>query len=301
MTPSPAILVAVGVFALTLVAAAAVHAWLGALQTAAVPAPRSAIRTPVQVGRVQGWLARAATPAEATRRQALGDLVVQAGWEETAFVPFLVGRSLATLALPVVAWLVLRPVTLPGLAGTVVGGALAGYYLPLGALVLVARARARRIREAVPNLLDMLVSCVDAGLGIDMAMRHVAHEIRVASPELADELDRANEEAKAGVARVEALGRLERRTGVADLGALAQVLGVVERFGSGISQSLRAHAHLSRRRRALRAEQRAATAAPALTIVMVIFILPALFVVLMGPMLVRLSGWFFPAVSGGTL
>jgi tight adherence protein C len=103
----------------------------------------------------------------------------------------------------------------------------------------------------------------------------------------------------AGVPRMEALRRLDHRTGVAELSSLINVIGQAERYGAGAAQSVRAQAQLSRRRRALDAERRAANASPLLTVAMIVFILPALFIVLLGPSLANLLTGRLSFVAGG--
>jgi tight adherence protein C len=197
------------------------------------------------------------------------------------------------------------------LAGVLIGGSAAGpaawfgavaaalgaFELPWAGVAILARARRARIQASVPDMIDLLVSCVEAGLGIDGAFRQVAQELAVSSPELARELAVANAEMTAGLSRADALARLDARLGVEEITALVGVLGQAERFGAGVGPSLRAHAQLSRRRRALHAEQRAARASPLLTVVMILFILPALFVVLLGPTVVAVVERFLPTLG----
>lgn len=288
--------VAVGTFFSVLAASVAVRAALATpLRAAPATGSPSAVLPPTQTPRVVTAIGQLASSDDPRERESLEVALLQAGFStRTSLATLLALRAASTVALPVAAWLVLRPVGLaPALLVATMAAGL-GYYAPVWILQLLRRTRQRRIRRSVPNMLDMLVSCVEAGLGIDVALRHVARDIGVASPELAEELDLINAELTAGLPRGEALALLERRTGVDELAALVNVLGVVERFGAGIAQSLRAHAYLSRRRRALDAETRAARAAPMLTVVMVLFILPVLFVVLIGPTIINVSRTFNP-------
>lgn len=291
--------VALGAFLTVLTLLAALRAWRVARSSPVVPAP-SAIMGP---GPDTGWvevLSRLASPGDPHHRDENETLVLQAGFEgRTAVAFFLALRVVLALAFPIAAWVVRPPLTPSEAVLTVVFPAGVGYYLPKWLVVWRRASRQRRLRKAVPNMLDLLVSCVEAGLGVDVALRHVAKDIGVASPELGEELERLNTQLSAGVSRVDALRQMERRTGVADLGALVNVLGVVERFGAGIADSLRAHAQLSRRRRALEAETRAAKAAPKLTVAMILFILPPLFVVLIGSTLLAISRILWPQISGG--
>jgi tight adherence protein C len=298
---SPAVAVAAGCFLSVLAATGTV--WALTHERAHAPTPTklpSAVLAPASTTPMVRTLGTLAAPYDLVERETQHDLLVQAGYDSNAALPlYYATRTLLALALPFPAWLLFRPHHLALSLMVVVLAAGVGYYAPSWFVAMRRRARQERIRAAVPNMIDMLVTCVDAGLGIDVALRHVAQEIGVASVELADELHVLNVQLASGVSRLDSLRTLERRTGVNELSALVNVLGVVERFGSGIAQSLRAHAQLTRRRRALNAETKAARASPALTVVMVIFILPALFVVLLGPAAVHLSHMFFPHAAGG--
>ncbi len=297
---SPAAAVAAGCFLSVLAATGTV--WTLTHARAAPPSPKlpSAVMTPTDTAPVVRTLGTLAAPYDLVDRETERDRLVQAGYDANAALPlYYAVRAVLALALPGPMWLLFRPHHLALSLMVVVLAAGVGYYAPSWFVAYRRHARQDRIRAAVPNMIDMLVTCVDAGLGIDVALRHVAQEIGVASVELADEIHVLNVQLASGVSRLDSLRTLERRTGVVELSALVNVLGVVERFGSGIAQSLRAHAQLTRRRRALNAETKAARASPALTVVMVIFILPALFVVLLGPAAVQLGHMFFPHAAGG--
>ena len=126
----------------------------------------------------------------------------------------------------------------------------------------------------------------------------MARDLHVAAPELALELELTNAELKAGVPRMQALQHLHERTGLPEVASLVNVLAQAERFGAGVAPSIRAHAQLSRRRRALAAEKRAAEAAPKLTVAMILFVLPPLFVVLLGPTVVHVVERLIPTLTG---
>lgn len=296
---SPSLAVGAGAFISVLaVSAAAWSALHEAPSTPRAPAPRSAVLAPVSTTPMMRTLGTLAAPYDKAERETQRDRLVQAGFDSGAALPvYYASRTLLALALPIPLWVLIRPHGLGlGLLVAVLAAAI-GYYAPAVFVTVRRRHRQERIQAAVPNMIDMLVTCVDAGLGIDVALRHVAQEIGVASTELADEVHLLNIQLSSGVSRVDGLRMLERRTGVVELSALVNVLGVVERFGSGVAQSLRAHAQLTRRRRALNAETRAARASPALTVVMVLFILPSLFVVLLGPSAVNLSHLLGPHLN----
>ena len=240
-----------------------------------------------------------AAPREAGERSHIRTLLIQAGWRgPNNLAEFVALRAGLALLLPLGAVAIFRPATPLGVVSVVLGLVALGYYGP--GLVLHQRRADRmdRLARSFPNALDMLVSVVEGGLGIDAAMVHVARELEVAAPELAEEFELVNLELRAGLPRLDALRHLHARTGVDEIGSLVNVLSQAERYGSGVSQSLRAHAHLSRRRRTLEAEKRAAKAAPKLTIAMILFILPTLFVVLIGPTIVNIAMRLLPTLQG---
>ena len=172
-----------------------------------------------------------------------------------------------------------------------------GYMAPMQYLVWRIRRRKHAIEKGLPNVLDLLVVCVESGLGLDQAMIQVAKELRAAHPEICEEFAVMNLELRAGKRRVEALHNLAERTGVDDLRKLVAVLVQTDRFGTSIAQSLRGHADYLRVMARQRAEERAAKLAVKLVFPIFFCILPALFVVTVGPVLTRLIRDLFPMVE----
>lgn len=256
-------------------------------------APRTLLRQPATTSRWRRWLASASRPASLREQDHLARTLERAGLASGEGVAaFLAVRTLLTGLTPVVAWAAWRAAELPGgwigpVAAALVG-AVVGYIVPSFYLTWRASARASRISHAVPNLIDLLVSAVESGLGIDMAMQRSAEQIRVACPDLAEELRIANAQVAAGLPRDAALRELVERTQVDELDALVNVLGQATRLGSSIGPSLRAHARSSRRRRLLEAEERAAQASPKMTVAMILLILPSLFVVILAPAAIQI-------------
>lgn len=241
-----------------------------------------------------------AAPRDPGERSALRRGLAQAGFEGgLALEEYVALRTVLALALPLGVSLLWRPDEVLALGSMVLLLTAAGYYAP--ALVVWRRrvARHESLARSFPNALDMLVSCVEVGLAIDAALLHVARELRPAAPLLSVHLDEVNAELRAGVTRLDALQHFADRTGLEEAQSLVNVLAQAERYGAGIAQSLRAHAQLLRRHRALDAEKRAAQATPKLTVAMILFILPPLFVVLMGPSIVNISQRLMPILSGG--
>lgn len=177
------------------------------------------------------------------------------------------------------------------------GGATLGYYAPYLYVQNTVQKRKERILAAFPDALDLLVSAVEAGLGLDAGFRRVAEEMEIAAPELSLELQLVNHEVTAGVPRVDALRRLDERVGIDDVSSLVNVLIQAERFGSSVSRALRVHSGHIRIKRMQRAETKAAQVSPKLTVVMIIFILPTLLIVLLGPAVVKVKNILIPTAQ----
>jgi tight adherence protein C len=167
--------------------------------------------------------------------------------------------------------------------------ALIGYMLPEMWLVARIRARQHRLRLAVPDGLDLLVICVEAGLGLDHALLRVSEELAITHPEFCDELQLVTAEMRLGKTRTDALRELARRTGLDDIKALVAMLVQTERFGTSIAQSLRVHSDDLRTKRRQRAEEMAAKISVKMVPVLVFFIFPALMIVVIGPAFIAIA------------
>ena len=166
----------------------------------------------------------------------------------------------------------------------ILGGALlAGIVLPEAWILWRVSVRQLHLRRALPDALDLLVICVESGLGIDQAMLRVSEELRVVHRELSEELQLVNLEMRVGKTRIEALRELARRTGVDEIKTLVAMLAQTERFGTSISQSLRVHSDDLRTRRRQRAEEASAKTSVKMVFPLVLFIFPALMIVILGP------------------
>ncbi len=170
--------------------------------------------------------------------------------------------------------------------------ALAGYILPEMWLVGRIHTRQHRLRLAVPDGLDLLVICVEAGLGLDNALLRVSEELQITHPELSEELQLVTAEMRLGKTRTDALRELARRTGLDDLKALVAMLVQTERFGTSIAQSLRVHSDDLRMKRRQRAEELAAKISVKMVPVLVFFIFPALMIVILGPAFIAIARQF---------
>ena len=175
--------------------------------------------------------------------------------------------------------------------------AMAGYMAPGHYLLWRIGRRQHAIGKGLPNALDLMVVCVESGLGIDQAVIQVAKELHEAHPEICDEFAVMNLELRAGKRRAEALHNLAERTGVDDLKKLVAVLVQTDRFGTSIAQSLRGHADYLRTLARQRAEEKAAKLAVKLVFPIFFCVLPSLFVVTIGPVLTKLIRDLLPMIE----
>ena len=173
------------------------------------------------------------------------------------------------------------------------------FYLPEGILWWVTRRRKEQIFLGLPDALDLMVVCVEAGLGLDQAMRRVSEEMVKSSPVIASEFGLCNLHMQMGRSRGQVLQDLGQRSGVDDLRALASILIQADKFGSSIAQALRVQSDSMRTRRRQIAEEKAAKTAVKLIFPLVLFIFPGVFVVLVGPAAITMVREMFPAMSGG--
>ncbi len=170
--------------------------------------------------------------------------------------------------------------------------ALVGYLIPETWLLWRIQSRQHRLRSALPDGLDLMVICVEAGLGLDHALLRVAQELELTHPELSEELQLANAEMRLGKSRTDALRELARRTGLDDIKALVGMLVQTERFGTSIAQSLRVFSDDLRLKRRQRAEEAAAKISVKMVPVLIFFIFPALIVVILGPAAITIMRQF---------
>lgn len=170
----------------------------------------------------------------------------------------------------------------------VLWGVGAGWLVPGLLVARRAFARKKEITLALPDALDLLVICVEAGLGLNQALIRVAHEIRHVSGLLSEELAATTFQIRAGIPRDEALHNLADRTGVPDLKTLVTTMIQTERFGTSIARSLRVHAETLRQKRRQRAEEAAAKTTIKMIFPLALCVFPALFVVVLGPALMQI-------------
>jgi tight adherence protein C len=249
------------------------------------PAPLILLKDPGETlaGRLAEWLADRTPDAWSDAGDAV-DVLVHAGFEAPGAPLFYTTIRLgAAVLLPLFAFtfgphhdmlLLVAGVAVAGVAG-VIG--------PRAILDRLATKRRDRMRKSVPDSLDLMVVCVEAGVGLDSAMLRVARDMAMLHPELSHEFFIVNRKMGAGVTRAEALQGLFKRTGVEELRSLASSMIQSERLGTSIARVLRVYSETLRRKRRQRAEEIAAKAALKMIFPMAAFMLPALFTILLGP------------------
>jgi tight adherence protein C len=223
--------------------------------------------------------------------QTARDLLQAAGYMRANAVPIFYALRLAlTFGLGVMVALLAGVLGwAPGLVVLAAAGtALIGWGVPR---IYVSRrvvARRTEIQKALPDALDLLVVCVESGMGLNQALLHVSEEIRPISRAMRAELALVNLEIRTGTPRDEALRHLADRTDLPDVRSLVAMLVQTDRFGTSIARSLRVHAETMRTRRRQRAEEAAAKTTIKLVFPLVLFIFPAMFVVILGPALLHI-------------
>lgn len=197
--------------------------------------------------------------------------------------------------------------TVMGLVGNSIGlvllfyvalGAMVGIYIPNLALWWLVRTRQREIFETFPDAADLMLVCVEAGLGLDAGLAKVADEIKIKSVALAEELHLTNLEMRAGGTREKALRNLAARTGVEELDTFAVMLTQADKFGTSIGDSLRVFSDDLRHKRQVRAEEAAAKVATKMLLPLVICIFPSIMMVVLGPAVIQIIRTMVPMLAG---
>ena len=221
------------------------------------------------------------------------ELLIQAGWRAPDALTIFLGLRLGLpLALGIVAFLIAPGIshTISLLTRTGVGfaGIMLGSYAPSIAAKNAIQKRREKIQLGLPDALDLFVICAEAGLGLEAAIGRVAREMRASAPELADELSLTAVELGFLPNRRDALTNLSRRVDTAPIRNLVNTLAQTERYGTPLAQALRVLAGEFRMMRMMKAEEKAARLPATLTVPMIVFILPPLFIVLIGPAIVQI-------------
>lgn len=253
------------------------------------------------------WTVRIARPLGAlwrlgdTSQSQVQELLVHAGIREKGAVEIFLGAKFAlALALPAAAaaffmWRANHMGVRIDYRNMFMAGTIAlvfGLMAPIMWLRSKARKRIERIRLSLPDALDLLIVCVESGLGLDAALVRISNEMADVAPELSQELQLLNLEISAGKPRQECLRNLALRSGCDEVEALTARINQAAKFGTNLGNSLRIHSESLRQKRRQEAEERAAKTSVKLLFPLVFCIFPAIFVVILGPAMVDLKEFF---------
>ena len=267
--------------------------------------PDEAIRTAktriMTLVRSLGSLAR---PKDETEISHLKKTFLRAGIrKESAPYTFFGAKVLLGIVLPVLfsvfKLMIIRPI--PSIYTMLIAVVLAaiGFYLPGIWLRMRVTRRKEKMLEGLPEALDMMVVCVEAGMGLDAAINRVGEEIKLSNKVVGEEFRLLSLELRAGKQRKEALRALAMRTNLEDVNSLVTLLIQTERFGTSIAQALRVHSDSMRVKRQQRAEEIAAKLPVKLLFPLIVFIIPSLFVIVLGPAVIRIIRIMLPTLTRG--
>ncbi|MEZ5645227.1 MAG: type II secretion system F family protein [Burkholderiaceae bacterium] len=255
-----------------------------------------------RVVKAVGPVAKLSAPKEGWEVSSLRVRFMQAGLREKSWPAlFFAAKTVLALGLPAMFMVVM------GLAAAEMSVnlnlllllllAAVGYYLPNGILARLVEWRKIELQDALPDALDLMTVCVEAGLGLDAAMNRAASEIGMRSQALEDELNLVALELRMGVKREVALRNLALRTGVDDIASFVAMIVQADRFGTNVAEALRIQGETMRTHRRLRAEERAAKIPLKLLFPLIFFIFPALMLVLMGPAMISIYRVLLPTMG----
>jgi tight adherence protein C len=247
-------------------------------------------------------LAKLSLPADGWEGSAIRIAFINAGWRHPSAPTIFFGiKTMLALGFPLIA------LTLSGeglLASGVsrilfvlISASAVGYYLPNIFLRYKIADRQREIFESFPDALDLLIICVESGLGLDQAIGKVAAEIDIKSKVLAQELQLVLMELRSGFSRETALRHLALRTGIEEIDLLVAMMIQADRFGTSMGDSLRVHADNLRTKRRQRAEEAAAKIAVKLLMPLIFMIFPTLMLVLVGPAMIQIYRVLLPSLG----
>jgi tight adherence protein C len=236
---------------------------------------------------------RSLVPASWGEDDALRAKLVRAGYDSfTAPLTYNTIRAIVFVAIPllVAPFIIGRQPLIVVFLGT--WSLFAGWALPVWYMSRRVYLRQERIKRSVPDALDLLVVCIEAGVSLDAAILRVARELSNVHPELSMELLVVNRKSNAGVPREQALRGLFDRTGVEEVRALVSTMIQSEKWGTSIGTVLQVYAETLRRKRRQAVEKKAATIPVKMLFPLILFILPALFAVVMGPAVIEIPKLF---------
>src|SRR5579864_5153925 len=231
------------------------------------------------------------SPADVSRTR---KWLIQAGFRDAIDVNYYFGSRVLMAAVGFGLVVTFAGLDNPAL---VIGITALGFLLPRFILKRMIRDRQNRIRIGLPDALDLTVICVEAGLALDQALMRVGQDLHHAHPDLSDEFHFVNLEMRAGKPRAEALRNLVERTGVDDIRSLVGTLIQTDRFGTSVAQALRVHSDSLRTERRQRAEEQAAKTTIKMVIPLVLFVLPSIIFVTLGPAVIELIRTLAPVTG----
>ena len=247
-------------------------------------------------------LAKLSLPAEGWEGSAIRIAFINAGWRQPSAPPIFFGiKTLLALSFP----LIVLSLSSEGLLASgasrilfvLISASAVGYYLPNLFLRYKIADRQREIFESFPDALDLLIICVESGLGLDQAIAKVATEIDIKSKVLAQELQLVLMELRSGFSRETALRHLALRTGLEEIDLLVAMMIQADRFGTSMGYSQQVHADLLRTKRRQRAEEAAAKIAVKLLMPLIFMIFPTLMLVLVGPAMIQIYRVLLPSLG----
>ncbi|HXS97887.1 MAG TPA: type II secretion system F family protein [Candidatus Limnocylindrales bacterium] len=240
-------------------------------------------------------------PSSDTEVATLRADLIRAGFRSETAVPVYYGiRIMATLAMLVIALMFEgnmqnQPPMMR--VAMLFSACSAGWILPRFWLEKKAKKRQEILRLSLPDALDLLVVSVEAGLGLDQAIQHVARELQVSHPQLSEEMSLVTLEMRAGKRRSEALRNFAERCGESEVKKLVAILIQNDRFGTSMGESLRNHSDFLRTRRRQEAEERAGKVGVKLVFPIFFFILPSMLIVAAGPGILQIFKYLFPMMK----
>jgi tight adherence protein C len=255
--------------------------------------PKGRNKLIISLSQIMSSFGKRAAPKEYTDFLRMRTKFLRAGIRhQNAPAIFWSARVLFALFLPFCVWLVpsatIKLLSFPLTLGLCIYFAILGFYLPEIWLRIKTGRRKEMLMKGFPDALDLLVVCVEAGMGMDAAINRVAREMRLSNKVLSEELKLMGLELRAGKSRRDALKNLAMRTNIEDVNSLATLLIQTDRFGGSIAQALRVYSDTFRTKRYQKAEEKAAKIPVKLVFPLILFIFPSLFVVLAGPAAVQL-------------
>ena len=237
-------------------------------------------------------VARYILPQDDKEASRMAKNLIHAGFRSEKALPYFYGiKALLAAVLPLLTFLVTRLFpqwTMAAVIIAVIFAAFIGITVPNIVVEKIKENRLKKLRNGFPDALDLLVVCVEAGLGLGSAIERVARDLEVSHPELAEELRLVNVEMRAGVERPTALKNLADRSGLADIRGLVGLLVQTIRFGTSVADALRVYSEEFRDKRMQRAEEQAAKIGTKLIFPLVTCMFPSFFIVAVGPAVLRM-------------